>query len=177
MFFRLTSAKPYDIDACVNANAVRYLGRFEGSKAVTRWLLQVLRDGTERQSDKWYENPFVVRYFLSRALQSRAPEAGPILVRRTREEAPSNQLERALAISTLLDWGKDVGAEVEALLAAQAPDGSWARAALYHGGRARLRGGGFAQPHPDTPRWGSEAITTAFALEALGRYRSLGNAA
>lgn len=174
MFFRLTSAKLHDIDACVNANTLHYLGVFEGDRAVVAWLLRILREGGERQCDKWYDNPFVVRYFLSRALKGRAPEAGPLIVRRTREEQPESDLEQALAICTLSDWGEDVSARVEALLAAQAPDGSWRRAALYHGGRARLGSGGFAEPHPDTPRWGSEATTTAFAIEALARWRAAG---
>jgi hypothetical protein len=170
MFFRLTSAKPYDIDACVNANTLLWLGRFEGDEAVVRFLLSVLREGAEQQCDKWYENPFVVRYFLSRALVGRAPEAGALIAGRTAQASPANALEHALAASAMMDWSHDPSRHIEALLAAQGPDGSWPRAALYHGGRARLKGGGFADPHPDTPRWGSEAITTAFALEALSRF-------
>jgi hypothetical protein len=177
MFFRLTSAKPGDIDACVNANTLHHLGRFPGDDVVTAWLVEVLRRGGERQCDKWYPNPFVVRYFLSRALAPRTPEAGPLVVERTNCEAPRNALEQALAACALLDWSADPSAPVQALLASQAPDGSWPRAALYHGGRTRLRSGGFAEPHPDTPRWGSEAITTAFAVEALARWRGRGGGA
>lgn len=169
MFFRLTSAKPGDVDACVNANALAWIGRFKGEEAVVDHLLGVLRGGRERQSDKWYENPFVVRYFLSRALAGRAPEAGALIAARTAAEAPVSALEHALAACALLDWGLDASGHVAALLGGQGADGSWARAALYHGGRARLKGGGFAEPHPDTPRWGSESVTTAFALEALAR--------
>jgi hypothetical protein len=172
MFFRLTSAKPEDVDACVNASTLHYLGRFDGEERVIAFLLDVLREGRERQCDKWYESPFVVRYFLSRALAGRAPEAGPLIAARTAAQPPTSSLEHALAACALLDGGGDAGPHIEALLAAQAPDGSWRRAALYHGGRARLRSGGFAEPHPDTPRWGSEAITTAFAAEALARWRA-----
>jgi len=170
MFFRLTSAKPYDIDACVNANTLDWLGRFDGDEAVVEFLLSVLRDGNERQCDKWYENPFVVRYFLSRALAARAPGAGALIRERTAAAAPSGALEHALAACALLDWSEDASPHIAALLGGQARDGSWPRAALYHGGRARLKSGGFADPHPDTPRWGSEAITTAFAVEALTRH-------
>jgi hypothetical protein len=171
MFFRLTSAKPDDIDAGVNANMLHYLGSFDGEEPVIAWLVSVLREGAERQCDKWYENPFVIRYFLSRALAGRSSEARSLLVQRTLAAPPANDLEQALSACTLLDCGEDAAAPVEALLAAQAEDGSWRRAALYHGGRARLRAGGFADPHPDTPRWGSEALTTAFAVEALARWR------
>jgi hypothetical protein len=175
MFFRLTSAKAGDIDACVNANALHYLGRFEGEEAVVAWLVSVLRQGTERQCDKWYDNPFVVRYFLSRALAGVpgvAPEARSLIVGRSLAEPAGSDMERALAACALLDWEEDASALVAKMLAAQRPDGSWRRAALYHGGRTGLRGGGFAEPHPDTPRWGSEAVTTAFAVEALARWRA-----
>ncbi|HEX9954788.1 MAG TPA: hypothetical protein VGB48_06190 [Allosphingosinicella sp.] len=172
MFFRLTSAKPGDVDACVNANTLLYLGRFPGEEKVIDWLLEMLREGRERQCDKWYENSFVVRYFLSRALAGRAGEAGPLILARTAGEAPSSSLDHALAAAALLDWNGDADRHIEALLAAQSPDGSWRRAALYHGGRTRLRSGGFAEPHPDTPHWGSEALSTALVVEALARWRN-----
>jgi hypothetical protein len=171
MFFRLTSAKPGDVDACVNANTLHYLDRFLGEESVVAFLLAVLREGRERQCDKWYENPFVVRYFLSRALVGRSDEAGRHILARTAAEPPASSLERALAACALLDWQQDAAPHIDALIAEQAADGSWARAAVYHGGRKRLRSGGFADPHPDTPRWGSEAVTTAFAVEALARWR------
>jgi hypothetical protein len=172
MFFRLTSAKPYDIDACVNASTLFYLGRFAGSDEVVDFLIGCLQSEAERQCDKWYENPFVVRYFLSRALASAEAPAGHLVVGRTAGEARTSSLEHALAAATLLDWDGDAQADIAALIAGQSPDGSWPRAAVYHGGRTRLSGGGFAEPHPDTPRWGSEAITTAFAIEALSRWRA-----
>jgi hypothetical protein len=172
MFFRLTSAKPYDVDACVNASTLFYLGRFPGSEKVVQFLCDCLEAKAERQSDKWYENPFVVRYFLSRALASAGAPARSLVVGRTAAEARTSSLEHALAAAALLDWHEDAGADIAALLAGQSADGSWRRAAVYHGGRARLRAGGFAEPHPDTPRWGSEAITTAFAIEALSRWQA-----
>ncbi|HEY0149241.1 MAG TPA: hypothetical protein VGB70_09550 [Allosphingosinicella sp.] len=172
MFFRLTSAKPDDVDACVNASALAYLSPFAGEEAVVGFLLGVLRREGERQCDKWYDNPFAVRYLLSRGLAGRAPQAGPLIVARTAADAPRSHLDHALAAAALLDWGSDAAPHIEALLAGQRADGSWPRAVLYHGGRARLPAGGFAEPHPDTPRWGSEALSTAFAIEALARWRS-----
>lgn len=172
-FFRLTSAKPYDIDACVNANTIFYLGDFEGRDSVTRYLIGVLEAGEERQCDKWYDNPFVVRYFLSRALTvSACADVSAVIAERTVFEEAATSLDHALAAATLLDWGRDPDRHIEALLAGRQENGAWPRAALYHGGRARLRAGGYAPPHIDTPRWGSEATTTAFAIEALARSRS-----
>ncbi len=169
LFFRRTSARPGDVDAVVNANALFHLGDFDGRGAVVDFLLKVLRDGAEAECDKWYENPFAVRYFLSRALAGE-PEAAALIARRAAAEPPANAFERALDLCAALNGGARPGeAEVDALLALQAADGSWPRAALYHGGRLRRPGGGFAPRHPDTPHWGSEALTTAFCVEALSR--------
>ncbi|QAY75123.1 hypothetical protein [Sphingosinicella sp. BN140058] len=173
LFFRRTSAKPGDIDAVVNANTLFYLGDFPGRAAVEALLIDVLRNDGERICDKWYDNPFAIWYFLSRALAPKASDAGALIAAKIAEARPASPLEQALAACALLWWGRTpASANVEALLGAQDESGAWPRAALYHGGRARLRGGGFADPHPDTPRWGSEALTTCFALEALSRLRS-----
>jgi hypothetical protein len=170
LFFRRTSARPGDVDAVVNANALFHLGAFEGRGAVVDFLLGVLRRGAETECDKWYENPFAIRYFLSRALAGEAEAAG-LVERRAAGSAPATALEAALALCTSLNCGRrPAEAEVEALLALQERDGSWPRAALYHGGRLRSAGGGFEPRHPDTPHWGSEALTTAFCVEALSRW-------
>lgn len=170
LFFRRTSARPGDVDAVVNANALFHLGRFEGRDKVVRFLLDILRRGAEPECDKWYENPFAIRYFLSRALAGE-PEAAELIARRAAAASPANAFETALALCASLHGGaRPSDSEVHSLLALQSPDGSWPRAALYHGGRLRLPGGGFAPRHPDTPHWGSEALTTAFCVEALARW-------
>lgn len=171
-FFRLTSAKLGDVDAAVNANALAYLGEFPGRDRVSRWLIEILESGTERDCDKWYENPFVVRYLFSRAIGA-TPDGRHLLTLRTRAAAPRSMLDHALAASTLAHCGADAGSNVTALISGQLDDGSWPAAAFYHGGRKRLSRGGFAPPHPDTPHWGSEALTTAIAVEALARSESL----
>lgn len=176
MFFRATSAAPADVDAVVNANSLFYLGGFERREAVVGFLLGVLRSGRETRCDKWYENPFAIWYFLSRALRRAEADAAGLLVERLGSATPANALETALAACVRLDWGGSPDEAIEQLLALQQADGSWPRAALYHGGRERLRDGSFAPRHPDTPHWGSEALTTAFCLEALSRWRSAGRA-
>jgi hypothetical protein len=169
LFFRRTSARPGDVDAVVNANVLFHLGGFDGRAAVVEFLLGVLRRGAEESCDKWYENPFAVRYFLSRALAGE-PEAGELVARRAAAAVPADALETALALCASLYCGRrPAEAEVYALLALQSADGSWPRASLYHGGRPRLVGGGFAPRRRDTPHWGSEALTTAFCVEALSR--------
>jgi hypothetical protein len=169
LFFRKTSADPGDVDAVVNANALFRLGAFEGREKIVDFLLGILRDGLEDSCDKWYENRFAIWYFVSRALGAEAA-AAELILGRLATASPAGAMESALALCTLLNCGVEPEAgAVEALLALQSDDGSWPRAALYHGGRARLGGGGFAPRHPDTPHWGSEALTTAFCVEALSR--------
>lgn len=171
LFFRRTSARAGDVDAVVNANVLHYLRDGVELGVVADRLMLVLADGREAEADKWYDNPVIVRYFLSRALAGLRPDAGAMLVHRTRETQPGTALEAALLASTLADWGQDVGSDLIArLLESQLPSGAWPAAAVYHGGRRRLPGGGFAPPHPDTPHWGSEELSAAFAVEALSRY-------
>jgi hypothetical protein len=163
-FFTKTSAKPFDADAVVNANALHYLG---DAPEVVEHLLRVLRENREAHCDKWYENPFAVWYFFSRALHESAPEAGELIAKKLAAARPSNALEHALAICALRYCNR--AADLSALLALQLESGGWPAAPLYHGGRARKRDGTFAPPHPDTPRWGSEELTTSFCIEALAR--------
>lgn len=171
LFFKHTSATPADVDAVVNANALFYLGDFEGRELVVDHLLGILRQGSESFCDKWYDNPFVVWYFLSRALAGVAPEAGELITQRLASANPTNALESALAICCLMDWQQaSVDDRIAALLALQLDTGLWPCAPLYHGGRLRQADGSFAAPHPDTPYWGSDELTTAFCIEALSRW-------
>jgi hypothetical protein len=163
-FFTKTSARPFDVDAVVNANALHYLGDIP---EVTRYLVRVLRENGEAHCDKWYESPFAIWYFFSRALQRNAPEAGELIVKKITATKPAGALDRALAICALRLWNQP--ADAGPLLAQQLDSGAWPAAPLYHGGRARRRDGTFAPPHPDTPHWGSEELTTAFCIEALAR--------
>lgn len=170
LFFRRTSAAPGDVDAVVNANVLFYFGARAETAPVIDHLLDLLRNGRECQCDKWYEDPFVVRYFLSRALARAGADVGGLIVESSLAQAPASALQAAMAICSLADWGRaPPPALLGMLLDLQRPDGSWPRAALYHGGRARRRDGGFDPPHPDTPRWGSEELTTALCIEALAR--------
>jgi SAM-dependent methyltransferase len=164
LFFQRTSAKPFDVDAVVNANVLHYLGAIP---EVVEHLLRILRENRETVCDKWYDNPFVVWYFFSRALHAVAPEAGEIIEKKLAAATPANALERALAVCSLGYWNR--AADVDALLELQLASGAWPAAPLYHGGRTRRRDGSFADVHPDTPRWGSEELTTAFCIEALAR--------
>jgi hypothetical protein len=159
--FFLYTAEVRDVDAVVNANVVIFLGICEETRPAIEHMLEVLRAHREMKSTIWYGSRFTVWYFFSLALREIAPEAGEMIVPRIEATAPVNALERALAASTLLIWNRtpDVGP----LLDAQLPSGAWPRAGFYHMGQRRM------EPQPKPPWWGSEALTTVFAIEALSR--------
>ena len=160
-FFRNTTAEVHDVDAAINANIVVYLGDCKETRPAIEYMLAVLRANGEEMSTKWYESRFTVWYFFSHALHAIAPEAGEMIVPRVEGATAINALQLAVAASTLLLWNRvpDVGP----LIDAQLPSGAWPRAAFYHAGRRRID----SQPTP--PWWGSEALTTVLAVEALTR--------
>lgn len=159
-FFRYI-AEVRDVDAVVNANVVIYLGICKETRPAIEHMLEVLRANREMMSTIWYGSRFTVWYFFSHALRAIAPEAGEMIVPRIEATRPINALELALATSTLLLWNRvpDVGP----LIDAQLPSGAWPRAGFYHMGQRRM------DPQPKPPWWGSEALTTVFAVEALSR--------
>lgn len=166
--FTKTPARPHDVDAGVNANVLYYLGARPGTRPVVTYLLDVIRADAETRSDKWYDNRFVMYYFLARAL---APVSATG-VRRIREKVgislPSSVLDRAICSAVYARLGSRCpAADIEMLCADQEEDGSWPRGAVYHGGRRRLAAGRFGTTAPDMVRWGSEELTTAFAVEGL----------
>lgn len=174
-FFRDTSADPADVDAVVNANALFYLGDFSGSEKVAAFLSAAVDEGREQQCDKWYDNPFVIYYFLSRALAKVSSPATSLVAERVARQAPADALETALAACALMSCAaRPPATMIEALIGWQRPDGAWPRVPLYHGGRERRRDGSFADPDPHTPFWGSEALTTGFCIEALARWLAPG---
>jgi hypothetical protein len=155
-FYEITPSERHDIDGVVNANALFYLGRTPQTEPVIGFLLRVLGEQRETVCDKWYDDPFVVWYFFSRALRQSGVDAGKIVFDRLRSVAPESALDRALACCVELDWdARPADASIAALLDLQSPSGGWPFAFFYKGGRVR---------------WGSEELTTGFCLEALGRW-------
>ena len=163
-FFRDSTAELGDVDAVINANVVIYLGMCEETRPAIAHMLAVLRANGEMMSTKWYESRFTVWYFFSHALCEIAPEAGEMIVRRIETATPRNALDLALAASALLLWNR--APDVQPLINAQLPSGAWPRAGFYHAGLKRISPNAF-QPTP--PWWGSEALTTILAVEALSR--------
>ena len=163
-FFRETTAEIRDVDAVIEANAVIYLGMCRETRPAIANMLAVLRANDEMMSTKWYESRFTVWYFFSHALAGIAPEAGEMIVPRIEGATPRNALELALAASALLLWNR--APDVQPLLDAQLPSGAWPSAGFYHAGLKRISPN---ELQPTPPWWGSEALTTVLAVEALSR--------
>jgi hypothetical protein len=156
MFYSITPSERGDVDAVVNANVFYYLQRSRDTEPIIALLLDVLREQRETTCDKWYENPFVVWYFFSRALRASGTDAKALVLERMRSATPESALERVLAICVQLDWNERPDDDaVRALLDLQQPSGAWPLAPVYKGRNVR---------------WGSEELTTAFCIEALHRW-------
>lgn len=157
-----TYGMPDDVDSVVNANAVFYLGERPETGPAIAHMVSILREGCEMDSTLWYASPFTVWYFFSHVLVHVAPEVKAILLARLDSAAPENALERAAATSTSLLWGRLP--DIRPLIAQQLPSGGWPSVGFYHMGQRRR------DAPPDAPWWGSQALTTVFAVEALNRY-------
>ena len=163
-FFKYTTAEVGDVDAVVVANVVIYLGDCEETKPSIAHMLEVLRGNDESISTKWYESRFTVWYFFSHALREIAPEAGEMIVPRVEAATPRNALELAAAMSTLLLWNRMT--DVTPLMDEQLESGAWPSTGFYHMGLKEISPNEF---RPTPPWWGSKALTTMFAIEALTR--------
>ncbi|HVE69846.1 MAG TPA: hypothetical protein VNI54_00650, partial [Thermoanaerobaculia bacterium] len=153
--FRVAGAREHDLDAVVNANVLRYLGRTAATEPVIPFLLRVLREGTESTCDKWYDRPLAVWYFISRALRRAGVDARAVLLERLQSAQPATALDHAFAAAVLLDCDAPADAHIAAILETQLDSGGWPRAIVYG------------------DEWdgrGSEPLTTAFCLEALSRW-------
>jgi hypothetical protein len=164
-FWRLTEAWPWDVDGVVNANVLLLLGDRPEATPVVAHLATALEDGRAASCDKWHRNECAFLYAVSRAYASgvTALEAMREPLAAHAEKALEGELapaEVALAACTLLNLGRCGDAldrAAERLAASQAETGAWPGFALYWGGPKRVYG------------WGSEALTTGLAIEALAR--------
>ena len=87
-----------------------------------------------------------------------------MIVPRVEAATPRNALELAAAISTLLLWNRMT--DVTLLMDQQLESGAWPSTGFYHMGIKEISPNEFrATP----PWWGSKALTTMFAVEALTR--------
>lgn len=163
-----TEAEPGDVDLVVNANVCRYLGPERAPAAAVGWIADEVRAGREATADKWHRNRFTAYSSIAAAgATGIAPLAalGPLLVERIADHEGGDglvgpALDTALALLALqhVEGPADLRRRLAAgLRDLQGPDGSWARDVFYHGGPDEVFG------------WGSEALTTAYAVGVLAR--------
>ncbi len=172
-FWSYVEASRYDIDGIVNANVVYYLGERKETLPVIKYIIDNIIEGKEEEFDKWYKNPFVVYYFISKnyfngitAFES----IKKLILERLNNHLynngsfRNNPLDTALAICTLQNFksfSSIYNSSIQYLIEQQLETGSWAKRIVYTGGPKLIMG------------WGSEEITTSFCLEALNRYIKL----
>ena len=162
-----TEAERDDVDGVVNTNVIRYLGR-RAPDAAVRWVRSIVEDGAEHDCDKWHRNPFTLYAAVADA-RRRGVESfssvGPVVVRRVTNRIDGgtvgSAMDDALALLALQGFEGAPSAQDElarSLLRTQSDDGSWGRSIFYYGGPREVFG------------WASEALATAWALQALHRH-------
>jgi hypothetical protein len=172
-FWYYSECSRYDVDAVVNANILYYLGKRKETDAIIHHLIHVIKENKEDDCDKWYRSTLIVYYFISRNIPagiSELKEIQPELIKRILSKSLKNgsfgdsELETAVAISSLIFLkyhGPEVEHGINHLIKTQSERGNWKRWGVYFSGKKKLQ------------CWGSEELTTAFCLEALGLYENL----
>lgn len=147
-----------DLVALANVLHLGYLtGREKETKEIEKYLSERLINGDYRLGSRYYHSPLAFLYFVSKLMKF--PELKPLLEKKFKEELMTfkydlSPLELAMKITSAERIGINCSKEKEDLLKLQQKNGSWPTDTLYHYGG---KNGYF----------GSAAIATAFALEAL----------
>jgi hypothetical protein len=161
-------------DMVVNLNALFLLGLLgDSDPAVCARLRDVTRTGVFTRGTPWYPSPFAYAYFLSRAYadgrvrclaESAADIRAWVLARQQADGGWGDDLETALGALALLNTGYRGDAlprAIAAIVARQGANGLWALAPHYT----------TVKPATEPAVYfGSSALTTAFCLEALGKF-------
>ena len=162
-----------EADPVVNANIIAYLGDHAETKGAQRWLETLITEGQLEGSSKWYPDTVTIYYAVTRAMirgQPALDRLRPILADRIlglRDEHGGfgNILKTAQAVSALHGIGSleriDVKRQLEGFISSQREDGSWPELLAF--GDQSLKWGLVGQIGH-----GSEAVTSAFCVEALG---------
>lgn len=158
-----------DICPVVNANVLLYLGDRPETAGASSYLVEVMA-GLRQSRSLYYPDEITHLYAVSRALKHGAESLAPArehIIRRTltiqlEDGSFGNALHTALACCALLNTGQGdtdaVDGAVRWLVSHQTDKGSWPLVRYYqdsnHGARLEF---------------GSQALTTAFCLEALAQ--------
>ena len=163
-----------EADPVVNANVIAYLGDHPETSDAKAWLEGLVTLGSLDGSSKWYPDTAAIYYAITRAMIRARPaldQLRPVLTNRIlslRDDRGEfgNVLRTAQAVSALYNVGGldriDAKREAERFLGSQREDGSWSELLAF--GDQSLKWGVVGQIGH-----GSESVTSAFCIEALGR--------
>ena len=161
-----------EADPVVNANVIAHLGDHPETKGAQRWLEALIAEGNLDGSSKWYPDTITVYYATTRAMIRARPAldrlrpilADRILGLRDEDGRFGNLLQTAQAVSALFNIGSlariDAKRQAERFMDSQREDGSWPELLAF--GDQSLKWGMIGQIGH-----GSEAVTSAFCIEAL----------
>ena len=163
-----------EADPVVNANVIAYLGDHPETKHAQRWLETLIVDGGVEDSSKWYPDAVSIYYAISRAVLRVQPTldhllpmlADRIVGLKDKSGGFGNVLQTAQAVSALHNLGGleaiDAKHHVQRFVNSQREDGSWPELLAF--GDQFLKWGTVGRIGH-----GSEAVTSAFCIEALAR--------
>ena len=163
-----------EADPVVNANVIAYLGDGPETRDAQRWLEAMIAEDRLEGASKWYPDRVAIYYATTRAMIRARPAleklrpilADRILGLRDPQGEFGDILQTAQAMSALYNIGSlgriDARREVERFIGSQHDDGSWPELLAF--GDQSLKWGTVGQIGH-----GSEAMTTAFCIEALER--------
>ncbi len=163
-----------EADPVVNANVIAYLGDHPETRDAREWLEALVTLGSLDGSSKWYPDTVSICYAIARAVvrarpaldQLRPVLADRILSLRDGKGEFGHILQTAQAVSALYNVGGldriDAKREVDRFMSWQREDGSWPEILAF--GDQSLQWGVVGQIGH-----GSESLTSAFCIEALGR--------
>ena len=174
-----------EVDAVVNANVLAYMGDHAGTRAAAHWVETVVADRCEVEASPYYIDPVDLHFAMARATrfrdglfrQLRPTLANRIRERLQQEERIGDPMRTAQALSALdmLGAGLDAAtrsASLATLLDSQRRDGSWPPCLAWKeppgwGRYVALRER--SRRPPPARGFASEALTTAFCIEAIDR--------
>ena len=163
----------FEADPVVNANVIAYLGDHPETRRAQRWLESLITGDGLEGSSKWYPDTVAIYYAITRAMirvQPALDRLGPVIADRIlglrdRQGEFGNILQTAQAVSALHNVGRlesiDARSQAEKLTGSQRDDGSWPELLAF--GDQSLKWGAAGQIGH-----GSESVTSAFCVEALG---------
>ena len=166
-----------DIDSVVNANVIAWLGDRPETRPAQRWLKTLIDENLERGSSWYYPDPMDLYAALSRSRVHRSEEGwilssiestiiSRIMSSYLNQLGHFGDVQRSVQAISALDrldaWpGKnEVELVANYLLASQAAEGSWRSGLVWQGP---------PPPNPPSAGFTSDALITAYCVEALER--------